>query len=238
MRTYRPDLDIPSPFAETLPSLERLQQALERSLTILPAGATIYRAVKHPAAVIPPYVQRTYRFGPPDETRGSWMGDTYPFFWLYAAADVETALWEAQFCRNDMTQPGTFYIPDTIAADGLVAEFTLQRDVPVLTLSGTEVSKLGISERINGDHNWCQWFGVRLDELLGQWDPPGQPFGFVYPSRRHKNHSALAINSDALGEWRRSVSIRVTPFMDLPIYRSLRADSNYAAPMVGGFSIE
>ncbi|MDB0543937.1 RES family NAD+ phosphorylase [Ralstonia solanacearum] len=238
MRTFRPDLKIPSPYVETLPSLERLRQALEPSITVLPAGASFFRAVTHPAAVIPPYVQRTYRFGPPDETRGSWHSESYPFFWLYAAADMETALWEAQFCRNDMTQPGTFYIPDTFAADGLIAEFTLQQDVPVLMLGGTEVSRLGISERINGEHAWCQWFGVRLDEMLASWAQPGQPLGFIYPSRRHKNHNALAINSDALNEWRRSVGIRVTPFTALPIYEALRAAQNYAAPLAGGFSIE
>ena len=76
---------------------------------ILPAGTQVFRAVRHPAAVIPPFVERTYRFGPPAEFAGPH--GRFATYWVYAAQDLTTALWEAGFCTNDMMQPGTFYIP-------------------------------------------------------------------------------------------------------------------------------
>lgn len=140
-------LTIPTEIAKTLPSLDTLQQALKDSLTALPIGTPIYRAVRHPAAVIPPFVQRTYRFGPPESVRDA--AGNYPFFWLYAAEDLNTALWEAESCRNDITQPGTFYIPEEISHTGLVAVFKLRADMPILDLSGTVLSKLGIYDQIS-----------------------------------------------------------------------------------------
>ncbi|AXV96757.1 hypothetical protein CJO81_15100 [Ralstonia solanacearum] len=236
MPTSRPETTIPVVFAETLPSVERLQPILAASVTMLPAGTRLYRAVRHLAAVIPPYVTRTYRFGPPDDLRD--VEGQYPFHWLYAAQDLYTALWEAEFCCNDITQPGTFYIPDAVAEQGLIAEFTLRVDVPILNLAGTALSKLGIYDRINAEHAWCQWFGVRLNELLAAWLEPGCPLGFCYPSRRHKNHNALAIHSQSLELWRKSTVCRVVPFAELPHLGLLRADPNYAAPLPGGFSIK
>ncbi|MDB0543312.1 RES family NAD+ phosphorylase [Ralstonia solanacearum] len=236
MRTPGPDFTILSPFDETLPTTERLQQALATSVITLAAGTRVYRAVRHPVAVIPPFVQRTYRFGPPDTLRN--RDGQFPFYWLYAAQDLHTALWEAEFCCNDITQPGTFYIPDAVAEIGLIAEFELRVDVSILDLSGTALSKLGIYDRISAEHAWCQWLGVRLHELLCRWNAPGRPLGFRYPSRRHKNHGALAIHSQSLELWRKGVVSRVTPFAEWAEFERLRADPNYAAPLPGGFSIE
>ena len=231
-----PHITTLSPFDETLPTTERLQQALAASVITLPAGARIYRAVRHPAAVIPSLVQRTYRFGPP-ETLCDRKGQ-FPFYWLYAAQDLHTALWEAEFCCNDITQPGTFYIPEAAAKTGLIAEFELRADVSILDMTGTALSKLGIYDQINAEHAWCQWLGVRLNELLSRWDAPSRPLGFRYPSRRHKNHAALAIHSHSLKLWREGVMSRVTPFAEWPQFERLRTDPNYAAPLPGGFSLE
>lgn len=78
MPTSRPDTTIPPSFAETLPAVARLQPILAANVTVLPAGTRLYRAVRHLAAVIPPYVTRTYRFGPPDALRGA--DGQYPFY--------------------------------------------------------------------------------------------------------------------------------------------------------------
>ncbi|CAJ96095.1 hypothetical protein CMPELA_25645 [Cupriavidus necator] len=66
----------------------------------------------------------------------------------------------------------------------------------------------------------------------------GAPVGFRYPSRKHKSHLALAIQSDSLEQWRCQVDIRVTPFADMPEFEALRADANYAAPFEGGFLLD
>jgi hypothetical protein len=185
---------------------------------------------------IPSFVRRTYRFGPPDTFRD--CEGQFPFYWLYAAQDLHTALWEAEFCCNDITQPGTFYIPEAVAKTGLIAEFELRADVSILDMTGTALSKLGIYDQINAEHAWCQWLGVRLHELLSGWGAPSRPLGFRYPSRRHKNHAALAIHSNSLKFWREGVVNRVTPFGEWPQFERLRADPNYAAPLAGGFSLE
>ncbi|WP_439685848.1 hypothetical protein MNJPNG_25190 [Cupriavidus oxalaticus] len=80
---------------------------------------------------------RTYRFGPPERLRH--QDGTYPFYWLYAAEDLTTALWESGFCTNDLTQPGTFHIPRDAADNGLIARFSLRTAVSILNLDGTTV---------------------------------------------------------------------------------------------------
>jgi len=159
-------------------------------------------------------------------------------YWLYAAPDLETALWESGFCTNDATQPGTFYVPAAVAQDGLVATFTLRREVKILDLSGSVLSKLGIYDQIHGNHEWCQWFGLQMFEMLaGSGDEAG-PLGFYYPSRKHKNHRALAVQSGSLQLWRRCVDVQLARFADMPEFEALRADANYAEPLSGGFSVQ
>jgi len=224
----------PPAILETLPSEERLRQALGEDPACLPIGTRVYRAIRHPGAVVPAYVQRTYRFGPPDVLRSP--DGHYPFYWMYAAEDLTTALWESQFCLNDMTQPGTFYIPQEVLRDGLVATFTLQAEIRILDLTGTVLSKLGIYDQINGHHAWCQWFGVRLSELLRGWKD-GSPIGFRYPSRKHKCHRALALHSEALAKWKETVRTQVSSFADMAACGTLLADPNYADPLPGHFTL-
>lgn len=226
-----PNIIVPPSIAGTLPSLDHLRRALADAMVVLPAGTRLVRAVRHPAAVIPPYVQQTYRFGPPEALRGP--DGRFSLYWLYVAEDLLTALWEAGFCTNDLTQPGTFYIPDAVADSGLVATVTLRADVCILEAGGTVLSKLGIYDRINGDHDWCQWLGLRLFEVL---DALPAVIGFRYPSRKHRNHGALAIRSSALEDWRQHVDITVSRFAEMVEFEALLADPNYAAPFEGGFA--
>lgn len=125
-----------------------------------------------------------------------------------------------------------------MAETGLIAEFELRGDVSILDMTGTALSKLGLHDRINAEHAWCQWLGVRLHELLSRWNEPVRPLGFRYPSRRHKNHAALAIHSHSLELWRKGGVSRVKPFTEWPHFERLRADPNYAAPLAGGFLLE
>ncbi|CAG9183786.1 hypothetical protein CURE108131_19000 [Cupriavidus respiraculi] len=121
----------PEHIAVTLPPTPVLRRALAGAHLTLSAGTRLYRAVRHPGAVIPPYVERTYRFGPPAAFAGP--DGRHANFWLYAAADLHTALWEAGFCVNDFTQPGTFYIPAAIAADGLIGDTSWPIHLPAST---------------------------------------------------------------------------------------------------------
>lgn len=227
-------ISAPPLIAATLPSVDRLRHALAASEVILPAGSRISRAVRHPAAIIPPYVERTYRFGPPPAFAGA--DGRYTPYWMYAAQDLPTALWEAGFCTNDVTQPGTFYIPAAAASDGLIATFTLTHELRFYDLNGTVLSKLGISDQIHGEHEWCQWFGLGMFEVLADRADDPALMGFRYPSRRHKSHLALAVQSDSLEQWRSKVDVQVTPFAQMPEFEALRADANYAEPLSGGFS--
>lgn len=224
----------PPDIAATLPPQDRLRQALTGAEVILPAGTKVFRAVRHPAAVIPPYVEQTYRFGPPAAFAGP--DGRHATYWMYAAADLTTALWESNFCTKDVTQPGTFHIPADVTEKGLIAVFTLQTDVSVLDLNGTVLSKLGIYDEIHGDHRWCQWFGLDMFEALAGYAGDAAPVGFRYPSRKHKNYLALAVQSGALDVWRDRVDIQVTRFSEMPEYGALLADPNYADPLEGGFS--
>lgn len=224
----------PPDIARTLPPRERLRQALSEAEIILPAGTTVFRAVRHPAAVVPAYVEQTYRFGPPAAFAGP--DGRHTTYWMYAAQDLQTALWESGFCTNDLTQPGTFYIPVDVARRGLIATFTLQTDIRVLDLSGAALSKLGIYDQIHGEHAWCQWFGMDLLDVLAGYSGVGAPVGFRYPSRKHKNSLALAVQSGALDVWRARVDIQVIRFAEMPEFHTLSADPNYADPFEGGFS--
>ncbi|BDB29409.1 RES domain-containing protein (plasmid) [Cupriavidus sp. P-10] len=231
-----PNIAAPEHIAVTLPPTDLLRQALAGAEILLPAGTRVSRAVRHPAAVIPPYVQRTYRFGPPAEFAGT--DGRFSDYWMYAAQDLTTALWESGFCTNDLTLPGTFYIPPDVAKKGLIATFTLQTDIRVLDLHGTALSKLGIYDQIHGDHAWCQWFGLRMLEVLAGFSGDAAPLGFRYPSRKHKSYLALAVQSGSLEVWRRHVDVQVTRFAEMPEFEILRADANYAEPFGGGFSLE
>lgn len=231
-----PKISVPQHIAFTLPPTDLLRQALAGAEVVLPAGTRVFRAVRHPAAVIPPFVEQTHRFGPPDEFAGA--GGRFPAYWMYTAQDLDTALWESGFCKNDMTQPGTFYIPPAIAEKGLIATFTLQSDIRVLDLDGTVLSKLGMYDQIHGNHAWCQWFGLQMFEVLAGFTGDTAPVGFRYPSRKHRSHLALAIQSGSLDQWQRQVEVQLTRFAEMPEFEDLRADANYVEPLVGGFSLE
>ncbi|HVI88131.1 MAG TPA: hypothetical protein VM659_07510 [Dongiaceae bacterium] len=78
------------------------------------------------------------------------------------------------------------------------AEVALPAGTRFLRVPGTYgavLSKSGIYDQIHGDHAWCQWFGLRMFEVLPGMTEEGGPVGFRYPSRKHRSHLALAVQS-------------------------------------------
>lgn len=193
---------LPSSIAVRLPAVTLLRDALLDNIIELPPGHRLIRGAWNPASVWPEQVTRTYRFGPPDALRGP--AGRYPFHWLYAAGHVITAAWEAQFCANDTTRPGTFYIRPG-ADNALVATLTFGQPIRLLDLTGTAASKLGIYDDLRSpDYEWSQWFGCRMDEVIAA--QRGALHGFRYPSRRHPGFNAYAISSRTMAMLEGSMS--------------------------------
>ena len=181
----------PLHIAVRLPKLSILQDALVHHIIELAPGFPFRRAAWNPDSVWPGQVTRTYRFGPPDALIDS--KGRYPFHWVYIADHLITAAWEAQFCANDVTRPGTFYVAPR-AEDALIATLQFDRPIRLLDLAGMAASKLGIYDDLRSpDYEWSQWFGAQLDQLLAAQN--GQVHGFRYPSRRHPGYDAFAIFS-------------------------------------------
>lgn len=174
----------------SLPPRELLRQVLASHILEIPEGCELVRAAWNEGSVWPESVHRVYRFGPPESMK-SRAG--FPFFWLYAADEPFTALWEARFCINPATHPGRFMF-ETNAADGLIARMSFNCPLRLFDLSGAASSKLGIYDHLRSpDYAWCQRFGVELDHILSEYH--GEVHGFVYPSRRHPGSRAYAISS-------------------------------------------
>jgi RES domain-containing protein len=192
------DLPLPPPHvAARLPSAMLLRQAMLGSIHTVPAGQPLLRAAWNRASLFPSRVDRTHRFGPPAQCQSD---GAFPFHWIYAAADEMTAVWEAGLCRNDITEPGTFYFaPGADAA--LIARLRFALPLALIDLNGITLSKLGLSDDISSpDHEGTQWLGCMIDAIIAEQD--GRIAGICYPSRKQRGHQAMAISSrgiDALG---------------------------------------
>lgn len=216
----------PEHIAERLPPLALLQDTLLAHVKTIDARTPLIRAAWNSASILPPQVDRTYRFGPPAALRGADGG--YPFHWIYAADDVYTAAWEAGLCLNDGEQPGTFYI-ERGARTALIATLAFCVPIQLVDLNGLASSKLGIFDEISDcDHEWCQWFGCMVDKVIESRD--GRVHGMIYPSRKHRGHDAIALSSRALGQLAPHVTINVRHFGTTAAYQALRTDRCCLAP--------
>lgn len=197
-RDQRP-LSPPLHIAVRLPDTTQLQSVLLSHIVEVQSGHTFIRAAWNDLSVWPSRVTKTYRFGPPDVLKDT--DGRYPYHWIYVAEHVITAAWEAQLCANDVTRPGTFYVRDG-ATEALMSTLVFDKPVRLLDLTGTVVSKLGIYDALRSpDHEWCQWFGNQLDDVIRSQG--GDVHGFRYPSRRHPGFLAYALSSrvmDDLGD--------------------------------------
>lgn len=206
----------------SLPSVDRVLQCLGEHLKV-DAGLVLYRAAYRPENILPATIKRAHRFGPPEALIGT--DGNLPFAWLYAAHSVETALWEAQFCKNDATRPGTYYLDAAAVQYGTVAELRFSRELRLWDLNGSASSRLGIFDEISSpDHEWCQWFGCLLHEAMESQNPAERPDGFVYPSRRHRGHTAVAISLSALEELRSGAGCIQRPFAQTTEYATAQSD--------------
>lgn len=211
---------IPKHIANILPTYERTSKALAKNIIELPTGTEFVRAAWNDASIWPGKVQRTYRFGPPNELLGA--DGVFPFHWIYVASHVITAAWEARLCANDVTRPGTFYI-EPQAGEARIAKLRFDCPVRLFDLTGTAASKLGIFDMLaSPDHEWCQWFGCLLDQVIASRG--GAIDGIRYMSRRHPGQSAFAISSRAMGRLDAYRSTSVEKFKETTEFLRLQDD--------------
>jgi hypothetical protein len=220
---------IPVDIGPEMPSRAHLKDVLAASVCVLRRGTWLVRTARAPAFVLPHGALTAYRWGPPKSARDP--AARLPYHWLYVAEDVATAVWEGRFCERSEECPGFFYVQPDVAESGIVALFRLEDDVRLLELGGTTGARLGIFDRISDpDHTWCQHFGVELHHILAELHADTGAIGIRYPSRRLRNHSAIAIHSRHLAAWRRTVTVRTMRFGDMPFHRELCRDPCYLPP--------
>jgi hypothetical protein len=183
-RQQNQTIELPPYLRDRIPSPDRLIECFVNEPFNVDGGAQFFRAAYVPKSVLPHRVQRVYRFGPTPELIGS--GGQMLFWSLYTAHDAETAIWEAQFCKNDVMRPGTFYFDDFAVQHGVIAE--LQFPLRLWNLNGSISNRLGIYDDLCGpDYDWCQWFGYFMDVAMQSCDEATtRTEVFVYPSPRHE----------------------------------------------------
>lgn len=209
----------PVPAAAPLPSRDLLKKVLASHIIEIPAGQVLVRAAWNPPSIWPHRVTRTYRFGPPISLNAA---DGFPFYWIYAADQTHTAVWEAQFCGNPATLPGRFIVTAG-AEDGLIASLSFGQSLRLYDLSGVAASKLGIYDELRSpDYAWCQQLGLELDQILAEHN--GEVHGFVYPSRRHPGAMAYAISSRVRHLLAAGMTVDAQRFADTSQYAELLAD--------------
>jgi len=210
----------PSHIAARLPVTTQLHSVLLSQIIEVQSGHTFIRAAWNALSVWPRQVAKTYRFGPPDAFMDA--DGRYPYHWIYVAEHVITAAWEAQLCANDMTRPGTFYIREG-ATDALMATLVFDKPIRLLDLTGTVVSKLGIYDGLRSpDHEWCQWFGNQLDDVISSQG--GLVHGFRYPSRRHPGFLAYALSSRFMDDLAGHLTHSITKFGATDALKSMERD--------------
>jgi hypothetical protein len=222
-------LESPDDFGVAMPSVGQIITGLASEIVIVKSVETLYRAAWSPHSVLPEKASRPYRFGPPDGFRS---GDgTMPFWWLYLAPHPETTVWEARFCLNDVTRPGTFYIDPAAERDGLVATLSFPRDLRLWNMNGEASSRLGTYDQLSSpDYEWCQRFGVRVHDAMGMIDVVSKPDGFIYPSRRVRGNAAIVLSSEAISSMRAQITPQYCRFVDHPVYERLRDHPLRVAP--------
>lgn len=190
------------------------------SIIELPPAQQIYRAAWNKASIWPHQVERTYRFGPPAETACGAL--RWPFHWVYLGSTIMTAVWEAQFCANDVTRPGTFYIRPG-AASGLIARMRFRVPLRLIDLTGATASKLGIFDALaSPEHAWCQWFGCQIDQLI--LEHHAKIDGIRYMSRKLPGQFAYALSSRAMARLDGARATAEAPFFMTAEFEALQTD--------------
>ncbi|MCP3713195.1 RES family NAD+ phosphorylase [Paraburkholderia sp. CNPSo 3274] len=204
-----------------MPTVGQIITGLATEIVQIKSGEPLYRAAWSRHAVLPEKAPRPYRFGPPDSLRAA--DGTVPFWWLYLAPQPDTTVWEARFCLNDVTRPGTFYIDPAAERNGLIATLLFPRDLLLWNFNGEASSRLGIYDQLSSpDYDWCQEFGARVHAAISQVDAQSRPDGFMYPSRRVRGSAAIVLSSEAVASMRAQVTSQYERFVDHSVYERLR----------------
>ncbi|SDI19480.1 RES domain-containing protein [Paraburkholderia phenazinium] len=213
----------------TFPSVDSLIKCLSTDFAKPGESEQLFRAAYVRTNVVPRRITQAHRFGPPAALIGN--DGALPFAWFYTAHAAETAMWEAQFCKNDVTRPGTYYLEPFAVENGVLAELRFARPLRLWNLNGSASSRLGIFDELSSpDHEWSQWFGYQLFLAMRAPAAATKPDGFVYPSRRHRGHTAVALLSDALDELRDGIEITEVAFLASPEYARARHDPLRVSP--------
>lgn len=220
--SYPTNAGVSPDIAATLPPRDLLRQVLASNIIELSTSHELIRAAWNLASVWPDHVTRTYRFGPHDDLK---TASGYPFYWIYAAEETLTAVWEAQFCSNPATHPGRFTVQEN-AEHGMIATMAFNQPLRLFDLSSVAVSRLGIFDQLRSpDYQWCQMFGVVLDELLSEHG--GRVHGFVYPSRRHPGALVYAFSSRVRDVLAKGLTTEVAEFGQTAAYAKLLTDPSH-----------
>ncbi len=235
MRERKP-VGPPTEIAATLPSVGQIVEAVNSRTRMI--DQRLYRAAYASEWVLPNQVKTPYRFGPP---RSAIAADgTMPFQWWYVALDATTAVWEAQFCQNDGSRVGTFYMDHAAVNNGVLAGLDFPRPLRLWDLNGEASSVLGVYDLLSSpDYEWCQWFGGRLHEATMMMDEVQRPDGVLYPSRRHRGHAAIIVPFGVLDELRTSITVCVERFAETDTFRRLYDDPlRVDPPLSSDFGID
>lgn len=203
---------------DTLPSMDLLREVVRRHTVIIEARrARLFRAAPSVERLTPRTAASAGRFGPPKAVHTQ---SPTPWFWVYMGDSVSCALWEAQLCRHDATQPGRFFLaPGHAHAE--IGEFEVTQPIALIDLVGEASSAMGIFDQLSSSsHLWCQWLGWQLDQIVQE--SSGSIYGIRYPSRKHQGSHAFAFSSRYLPGLYTMVKLRrAVPFVDTPEYSQL-----------------
>ncbi|MGF6603104.1 hypothetical protein P3T23_007857 [Paraburkholderia sp. GAS448] len=115
--------------------------------------------------------------------------------------------------------------------NGVIAELRFPRPLRLWNLNGSVASRLGIYDNLSSpDYEWCQWFGYYVDVAMQSVEETVRPDGFIYPSRRHRGHTAVVLSSRVLPALRDGVTRSETPFAQHPDFERLVKDRLRVAP--------
>jgi hypothetical protein len=219
----------PDYLRDLLPPVERLLDCFSGEQGRQREERLLYRAAYVPAAILPERVTRAYRFGPPRQLLNP--DGSLPFWWLYVADQVETAVWESGFCKNDITRPGTFYFDSFAVEHGVIAELRFLQPLKLWNLHGEAASKLGIYDQLSSpDHEWSQWLGTSIFRAMHMVDPAERPDGILYPSRKLRGRAAIAISHKSLEVLRPTVTWTEEPFARTTVFEKLGKDPLLVGP--------
>ncbi|GJI94223.1 hypothetical protein RugamoR57_09410 [Duganella caerulea] len=170
-------------------------------------------------------MSRTGRFGP---AQGPADKDGDHVFWIYAAEDDATAVWEGRFCKSLATLPGRFVFTGA-ARRGVIAQLSFGEPLRLFDLSGEAASKLGIYDELRSpNYSWCQCLGREIDQIIKEYQ--GAVHGFAYPSRRSPGKVAYVISSRVRDVLASQLTMAAHPFVGSDEYLKLLADPCYIRP--------